>query len=449
MAWTPADIQTALWFDALDASTIETDLSGKVSKWSDKSGNGRHATQTTENLRPTLDSDSTAMPFILFSGTYLTALGTTSDFIFLHYEQGSVYLVAEFISDNQAIYAFGNGGYTGGKTGIFGGRDDRYDGVIEGGRSVTSIGITGGEPSDRQIVARHFDGPVNGNPAFAEYINKALPDRSLILGYHFNAEAASGAEKAAVSLFGGVKEGNNTDSGNISPGPASNDFELGAGGGGITGAVGSVSIREFIVVAGELSEENANNITGYLAHKWNLSGSLPISHPYRALPPGEGGEGPSQSSKVSGVVQIDGAPARRTVRAFGYNPTLYQLDGENVIQSKSLGQATSDGTTGEYTIDLLKGYDKEVFVVAFDDYGADFAPETTLAVGDRVHPTTPNGHVFECTGAGTLPATEPAWMVDTEAAQLYGTASMIARPFYRPMVHGPVMPEVTILDPVP
>tara|TARA_R110001599_G_scaffold243636_2_gene443475 strand:+ start:1648 stop:3051 length:1404 start_codon:yes stop_codon:yes gene_type:complete len=155
--------------------------------------------------------------------------------------------------------------------------------------------------------------------------------------------------------------------------------------------------------------------------------------------------GQSQASKVSGIVQIDGTPAQRTVRAFGYNPTTHDLNATTVNLSKSLGHATSDPDTGEYTIDLLAGYGKEIFVVAFDDYGADFTADMAVAVGDRVHPATPNGHVFECTGAGNLPATEPTWVVDTATGQLYGTASMIARPFYRPMVHGPVVPEVTEL----
>jgi hypothetical protein len=154
--------------------------------------------------------------------------------------------------------------------------------------------------------------------------------------------------------------------------------------------------------------------------------------------------GIAQNSKVSGIVQIDGTPAKRTVRAFGYDPTTHDLDGSTVNLSKSLGHSTSDPETGDYTIDLLAGYGQEIFVVAFDDYGAPFTPEATLAAGNRIHPTTPNGHVWETTGAGTLPADEPTWVVDTETSQLYGTASMIAWPFYRPMVHGPIMPEVTV-----
>lgn len=178
--------------------------------------------------------------------------------------------------------------------------------------------------------------------------------------------------------------------------------------------------------------------------------SLATELDFQAILGGTSGGDTGQSSKVSGVVQIDGTPAQRTVRAFSYDPTPHDIDGANVDLSKSLGHAVSDPETGDYTIDLLAGYDKRIFVVAFDDYGDDFTPDKALSVGDRVHPTTPNGHVWECTGAGTLPSEEPTWIVDTETAQLYGTASMIAKPFYRPMVHGPVTPEVfTVEEPDP
>jgi len=199
-------------------------------------------------------------------------------------------------------------------------------------------------------------------------------------------------------------------------------------------------LGEIFLVSKAVTEEELTKIEGYLAHKWGLESQLPETHAYKSSPPKLATD--SQVSKVSGVVQIDGTPAQRTVRAYGYNPTVHQIDGNTLSQSKSLGHATSHPVTGEYTIDLLAGYDRQVFVVAFDDYGDPFTPDKTLAVGDRVHPTTPNGYVWECAGAGTLPSEEPAWVIDTETAQLYGTASMITRPFYRPMVHGPVMPEV-------
>jgi hypothetical protein len=53
--WTPANITTALWLDAADASTI-TESGGAVSQWNDKSGNARHAIQTTPGNRPTVST---------------------------------------------------------------------------------------------------------------------------------------------------------------------------------------------------------------------------------------------------------------------------------------------------------------------------------------------------------------------------------------------------------
>jgi hypothetical protein len=50
--FTPRNISgLAAWWDASDAASITT-VSGRVSQWNDKSGNGVHATQTTANNRP-------------------------------------------------------------------------------------------------------------------------------------------------------------------------------------------------------------------------------------------------------------------------------------------------------------------------------------------------------------------------------------------------------------
>lgn len=49
--WTPANISTAAWFDADDATTIT--LNGStVSQWKDKSGNGRNISQASAGLQP-------------------------------------------------------------------------------------------------------------------------------------------------------------------------------------------------------------------------------------------------------------------------------------------------------------------------------------------------------------------------------------------------------------
>jgi hypothetical protein len=67
-AWTPAQISTALWLDAADASTIT--LNGStVSQWRDKSGNGRNFSQAAAGLQPTYAMTGwVASPAIIFDG---------------------------------------------------------------------------------------------------------------------------------------------------------------------------------------------------------------------------------------------------------------------------------------------------------------------------------------------------------------------------------------------
>lgn len=80
--FTPRSISgLAAWWDASDAASITT-VSGAVSQWNDKSGNGVHATQTTANNRPVNTSQTlngrAVMTFdgsndiMLFTGTART-----------------------------------------------------------------------------------------------------------------------------------------------------------------------------------------------------------------------------------------------------------------------------------------------------------------------------------------------------------------------------------------
>lgn len=146
-------------------------------------------------------------------------------------------------------------------------------------------------------------------------------------------------------------------------------------------------------------------------------------------------------SKIFGLLTIEGNPARRMLKAFSFERLTFQLDGNLITESKPLGQTVSD-EDGQYQIILREGFPREVFVVAFDDYGEVFQPSIAVSLGDRIHPTQPNGYVYECDGAGVLPAVEPAWSTDTGSSQLVGTASFSAAPFYRPEVHGPLLPII-------
>ena len=56
--WTPAELNLDFWGDTLDTSpTNIVQSGGLVSQWSDKSGNGNHATQSSGSLQPAFNSD--------------------------------------------------------------------------------------------------------------------------------------------------------------------------------------------------------------------------------------------------------------------------------------------------------------------------------------------------------------------------------------------------------
>jgi hypothetical protein len=55
----PTQIENlTLWLDAADASTV-TSVAGAISQWSDKSGNGNHATQATGSVQPSYEGSNT------------------------------------------------------------------------------------------------------------------------------------------------------------------------------------------------------------------------------------------------------------------------------------------------------------------------------------------------------------------------------------------------------
>lgn len=153
-------------------------------------------------------------------------------------------------------------------------------------------------------------------------------------------------------------------------------------------------------------------------------------------------------SKVSGVINYDSSPVARLVRAFSFERLTYDLDGETITESKPLGQTISNAADGAYEIILRNGFPRDVFVVAFDDWGEPFHASEAVSVGDRVRPSENfAGLVYECDGSGNLPATEPnPWPSDDTQSHIIGTASFQVRALGRPMVHGPVTPDVVIIE---
>lgn len=240
--WTPANLTSYVWLDAADASTIT--LNGStVSQWADKSGNGRNATQVTAAYQP------------LYSATAIN---------------NKAAIVTDGVDD--ALY-------------------------------VASWGIVS-PPFTRAFVFNPVT-IINGS----HYIN----NQKLELNGSFNladyASSTSATAQYAGFIANGVSTAANTNYIRISefatttsrvymngvvtgPSNSGNTALRGLCIGGISydgsGAVTSACNTRFgevLVIPGVLSTDSRQRLEGYLAWKWGLQSSLPVSHPYYSVPP--------------------------------------------------------------------------------------------------------------------------------------------------------------------
>lgn len=225
--WTPAAISTALWLDAADSDTI-TLVSGKVSQLADKSGNSKHATQSSSSARPvvsTLNNNSV----LQFDGSddYMQIAYSAAPSVTIFYVQNT--------SDSSYILLTNADGATG------------FGLVAENGSSATTIISNFGTPSifcdgspiswtTRDNVHDGLSGATRmvccNNANLSTWVNTRLS------GYTLSTER----------LFAG-------------------------------------KIAEVIFVTGAISNGVQQKAEGYLAHKWGLTANLPADHPYKTSPP--------------------------------------------------------------------------------------------------------------------------------------------------------------------
>ena len=138
-----------------------------------------------------------------------------------------------------------------------------------------------------------------------------------------------------------------------------------------------------------------------------------------------GGNG---DARIAGIVTIDGVPAARDVIVIS----------DDSSGRKVVGAGTSDGT-GAFDI-TYNDWDGAVIALALDSYGSAFVPSAPINLGAIVHPTVPNGYVYEVTGAGTTGTTEPTWAIDSSV--ISGSVTFNPRPYYRPVASGPLQGEI-------
>ena len=236
----PSDIITNVWYDASDSDTI-TESGGAVSQWDDKSGNGIHLTQGTGSDQPTTNSrtignlnvlDFTPNDFI--SGN---APVTSPSFL------TNIVMIADNIIDNGIYIALVDSSTFNQIEGLLGIINSKFR---IGGYDGTFTDARAGSP---QIGTSYILG-----------VNiESTSSRKLYVDGENIANLTTTITPTGIDTLGVGCSIDSTPSAYIN------------------GAIG-----EIIYYTDANSREK---IEGYMAHKWNLTASLPNNHPYKTEAP--------------------------------------------------------------------------------------------------------------------------------------------------------------------
>jgi hypothetical protein len=250
--WTPALITTALWLDAADSSTVTT-VSGAVSQWNDKSGNGRNAVQATSTDRPAYTANA-------LNGKSVLTLDGTNDFMTVAHAAA---LNAQISPSTVAVVYKKSAGFR---------VMQKKDGTgVESDAwffdDLSGLGVAGG-----------FTTSYAGNQNNWQIDIGTWNDSTI---KHWR----NGSKLTATNVTGGTLV-----SGEVDPslGPLSNTDALYIGRrlnpSGTTGIM-TGQIAGILICNTALSDTDRQKLEGYYAHLFALTASLPSDHPYKVNPP--------------------------------------------------------------------------------------------------------------------------------------------------------------------
>ena len=244
--WTPARIDTSLWLDAADASTIT--LNGStVSQWNDKSGNGRHASQPTTESQPIYSATAfNNRPTLVFDGS--------NDFL-----QTTTFTASSTITIAAVMTLLANGS---------------YPMIVSMGNVTTTIDLRGVGTSGKPAIVLYStnDGAgVLSPPATPVFETSTMLNTANILVASVKANVSTirqnGSLRATKNLiFNGESRPR------IIGARQSGSFHANA------------RISEIIELSNTVTA-NEQLIEGYFAHKWGLAASLPSDHPFKTAAP--------------------------------------------------------------------------------------------------------------------------------------------------------------------
>ena len=259
-----------LWLDASDANTLYDATTGGslvaadggVARWEDKSGNARHATQSTQANRPVRKtSQKNGLDTILFDGSNdsLSISGSNSSLKFLHSTQNTVFIVVRCGTSADPNF----------RGAIF---DSTGDSASPGPGVILHY-------DDRASASRNnllnFDlwnaGSIDPDPyvGLEASNNRLTPNTYLALSLEIDPTTGTAANRIRHRINGGAAVGGNTATGTLSTANSKSSFTIGAVGNGT--APFSGNLAEIIIYNSALSDTDRPAVESYLISQWGIT----------------------------------------------------------------------------------------------------------------------------------------------------------------------------------
>ncbi|MEJ6621952.1 MAG: hypothetical protein QNL93_08405, partial [Opitutae bacterium] len=245
--FSPSEVSSMkLWLDASDSTTI-SHSSNAVSQWSDKSGNANHATQSISASKPTYSSTNQK---ITFDGNDILKVSNDP---FNGLQEPATIAVVKW----NALSTWGN--------------------VITSYHGEGSNGWQLRQKGANEMLSYTIRGTGGGGDPNTSSTPDLTNAKFIVSAYR--------KDNVRYINFNGAQILNLADSGSIG---YSGSNRSAIGGKFQSDSFGSQrgylngNLHE-VVVANEIPASDIQKIEGYLAHKWNLTDSLPGNHPYKVF----------------------------------------------------------------------------------------------------------------------------------------------------------------------
>jgi hypothetical protein len=245
----------SLWLDAADPSSVITSGSN-ISQWSDKSGNGRHATQSTSANQPFYIQNSlNNLPVVSFTGSPYSLSGASNGFVV----NGLTTMTSFFVANN-----------TTGQSNMFPPFGDQN--CLISWNGTGSWGVVLVDIWQMKIQWRFGTGQPSNDPTYTFPVNQGTAYNLVTVSKTNTNEFLNVNGSLALSYTAANTTIANTSSTyNLSLGPA---------------GYGTNNVGELLIYTAPLTTAQIQQVEGYLAWKWGFQASLPSNHPFKTAPPG-------------------------------------------------------------------------------------------------------------------------------------------------------------------